>query len=190
MDLNSIDLNLKSSVNNSKKSNNRDWEKLFWQQQNMSAVTHNTRKEKLDINQSKVLDTSTTESKVIVTSDADSVAKDVKTIISTSGLNTTNKISAKALINTDTRVYQSNQRALVESKYSVQKEKNTSIVTTNQRILESEAVKTSMIHKDKKEIKVWTSKSFGSVDFKEKLANAFSFFGLNLVELTVRGKKN
>jgi hypothetical protein len=87
-------------------------------------------------------------------------------------------------------VYQSNQRALVESKYSVQKEKNTSIVTTNQRILESEAVKTSMIHKDKKEIKVWTSKSFGSVDFKEKLANAFSFFGLNLVELTVRGKKH
>jgi hypothetical protein len=190
MDLNSIDLNLKSSVNNSKKSSNRDWEKSFWQQQNMTAVSHNKIQEKLDISQPKVLDTSTTKSKVTFKVDADSVLKGIKLIESTSGLNPTNKISAETLINTDTRVYQSNQRALVESKYSVLKEKNTSIVTTNQRILESDAVKTSMIHKDKKEVKVWTSQIFGSVDFKEKLVNAFSFFGLNLVELTVRGKKH
>lgn len=172
----------------SKKSNNRDWEKSFWQQQSMDVL-----KQAKDKNQEAVAtselskggrnDLNNHVSRAPIHKDLNSNA--VK-LVEKSQSKFQHKFEASN--KQDIRAYQNNMQL-----FSV---KDSSIIDTkrsefnaNRAVKGLEVIQTSMIIKDKKDLKVWTGKGLDASALKAKLEHAFSFFGLNLLELTVRGKK-
>lgn len=172
----------------SKKSNNRDWEKSFWQQQSMDVL-----KQAKDKNQEAVAtselskggrnDLNNHVSRAPIHKDLNSNA--VK-LVEKSESNFQHKFEASN--KQDIRAYQNNMQLFSVKESSIIDTKRSEL-NANRAVKGLEVIQTSMIIKDKKDLKVWTGKGLDASALKAKLEHAFSFFGLNLLELTVRGKK-
>lgn len=188
MELNLIDSSLKSDFTNSKKSNNRDWEKSFWQQQNMQTIALNSESQTSNLVKQTLIKQHDSSDTVKFNDDIIKDLQPVKLSTMPSAMYKKPSMNEYLAVNKEIQVYQDNSKRM-EIKDAIRSQRNSYTPSLSKQSIEADATKTSMIHKNNKDIKIWTSKESEIEGWKAKLTSIFSYFGLNLVELTVRGKK-
>ena len=180
---------LEAGSQSSQNSSNRDWEKEFWHQQNMQTVEleqagNNSADKQHLLQQSagtKVIQNTPT---AVLIADSDA-AEPLKASLKSEC--TLNKLNARK-ISQATQVYQKGLD-LNQVKEELKAGKVEIAFTHKKATPEYDMYKTGMIQRKNKDVKIWTGKLPEQSNWKERLVSLFSLFGLNVVDVIVRGKK-
>lgn len=190
MDINLLsDTNVKFDSGHSNSTLKRKWDQAFWNEQNMQAVSHNGKESSMtrpDVDIQRNESVQKTEQAIR----AQSAAVKETGALSILGSNQTSAFGEASGASTD--VIAQGLVTGVASRSSVSdayRAMNPKAGAQRSAELMQEELRTGLIQKKDRDVKLWTSKVGDESNWKQSLIKGFEFFGLNLKKLVVRGRE-